>query len=653
MSCFPGVQLVGIENKAGLIKTYTVVNILLDPREPKFKADAKVVKLAYLPTMLEVQRNIGVDKMSETEPNLQVKPSTCTVTLKNETWSRKGYVLQPFYAGTFYRMQGLSLDAFCINPADEKLSQSAFIVGVVRSLPAGSSALLEGAPVSAVGARCRRHSHVRAVDGEATPQLLRSGRSGCSDPVIAGEERIAEMVEQARLAHDQYRREGEIWAKSYAAGPVKQDVQVANLEAQMAVAAQGARKATLAQRLLRLDKDRSDVRSIIEAHIAALEGAIVSAANGSAEAAKTAQDLLKFVPDSAIAKNAIATHVAALQEEATNLNSRRMFADAAKTAQMLLKLAPANDIVIAICAAYRADCLTASIETILRLATRDVADTDPTELDRVRKEGKKVKTGVMDNYVGIARGRIIGNTTALICTEFFAGLQLAAKNPADFSDWMKLLIDTAQQHNIVTRQTRTIVVPELVHSGLPQAHFICWKIDLVACVITLYDSCSETSGIGENYRLLRTFAVTLTESSEVAWSLHRFPNWPKQHNGTDCGIFCLTAVLVLCCGEELNNLHPTRDSATMLPHTNRLRQRFFRELQQQQSDRTRERAMERAPWEAMENVAPTGPTVAAVPLQPSCPTQLQQVQLLGPLHPSSSNCAVLLLLLRLLLLALL
>jgi hypothetical protein len=82
---------------------------------------------------------------------------------------------------------------------------------------------------------------------------------------------------------------------------------------------------------------------------------------------------------------------------------------------------------------------------------------------------------------------------------------------------MKLLINKALQHNIVTRQTRTIVVPALVYNGLPQAHFICWKINLDACAITLHDSCSETMGIGENYHLLRTFAVTLSKSREEEW----------------------------------------------------------------------------------------------------------------------------------------
>jgi hypothetical protein len=289
-----------------------------------------------------------------------------------------------------------------------------------------------------------------------------------------------------------------------------------------------------------------------------------------------------------------------------------MFVEAAKTAQTLLKLAPANDIAIAILATYRADCRITSVEATLRLATRDVADTDPAELDRVKEAERKLRTGIIDDYVGIARHGIVDDTTALVCTEFFAGLQLAAKSPTDFSDWMKLLIDKARQYNIFTLQTRTIVVPALVHSGLPQAHFICWKIDLDALAITLYDSCSETTGIRENFRLLRTFAVALTESREEAWSFHRADGWPKQHNGTDCGIFCLAAVLVLCCGVELNTLYPTRDSATTLPHTNRLRQRFFGELQQQQLDRTRERAEDRALWEAMENVAPTGPTVAAV-----------------------------------------
>ncbi len=271
----------------------------------------------------------------------------------------------------------------------------------------------------------------------------------------------------------------------------------------------------------------------------------MSAANGSAEAAKTAQDLLKFAPDSAIAKNAIAARVVALQEEATNFNNCRMFADAAKTAQTLLKLAPANDIAIAILATYRADCRITSVEATLRLAMRDVADTDPAELDRVKEAERKLRTGIMDNYVGIARDRIVGDTTTLVCTEFFAGLQLAAKNPADFSYWLKLLIDKARQHNIITRQTRTIVVPAMVHSGLPQAHFICWKIDLDARAITLYDSCSETTDMKENFCRLRIFAVALTESREEEWSRRKADGWPKQHNGTDCGIFCLAAVLVL------------------------------------------------------------------------------------------------------------
>lgn len=86
-----------------------------------------------------VLRVAGAAGEVDDEPNYIIVPvgkHKCSVDIKstNEklTWQRHGFMVVPFYACTYHKVQGMTLDAIVLDPSEAKLTTPQFMVGITR-----------------------------------------------------------------------------------------------------------------------------------------------------------------------------------------------------------------------------------------------------------------------------------------------------------------------------------------------------------------------------------------------------------------------------------------------------------------------------------------------------------------------------------------
>ncbi len=141
---FAGQRVMAVKNlpKLGLIngQAYVVHAVLPDEADVARVAAAPITDAVVTLTMPPKHLILRLDgKDDDDEPtfiNIQVGQHKCYVDIKSTSerlqWKRLGFLVVPFYACTYHKVQGMTLSAIVLDPSEDGLTTPQFMVGITR-----------------------------------------------------------------------------------------------------------------------------------------------------------------------------------------------------------------------------------------------------------------------------------------------------------------------------------------------------------------------------------------------------------------------------------------------------------------------------------------------------------------------------------------
>ena len=525
---FTGMHVMGGCNnyETGVIngETYTAVGIYLHNDEPEWDPTAKVVHLKYLPRALSMKR-------SDDEEELIIKPEALKHKFGDQHWKRKGFRLYPFYAATLHKVQGMTLDAFCIHPADDYMSSAALMVGVSRVRHLRDLALLSKVPLNKM---CEPEHDIRAIY----------------------QMRMETQVETSRKLHvaaDQGDALMQLMLHDWRMGEMQRQVLAAKNQAE----ATGKKSDALAAAATATGKTVRSLKSAVPA------GAAVAARCRPLSLSEMTLDALwaaVAVPSFNAQGLALATEL--LKRDAANAVAQSAFA--LITADRVRTLS---------------DCIEAALLMQQGMAGGPrvdprVANNGPAGRTELRTPLHQLGSSIMDEYTSLIQRVRPNPNVILTTTEVFRGLDKCEHSEYPFTapEYSNALAAALIAKRIfVQGQTRKIVLPGNVNNN----HWICFEMDLERRSVSAKDSV-QTRNVKQWTDRLCVLGAALVPG--IWTSAPRDDNWPQQLNLLDCGVYTLTAARIAYChGESVGDFYPPNRSTSDCTST--LRSHFTAELE--------------------------------------------------------------------------